>query len=242
MVTHFYDNHFFDGFRHDGIVEWQKDFVVVPAWMNAARNAARGAESYARVEKLINEIRQVEIAVDKAHKENWFAILENNKRKPKVINDQYQELLRREEWIGKTLSRYLYSPGLINDWSDNRWTLSMSSVGTPKGFTLKRESPREGNRTSTKEFDVHYWLSTGEADVVLRVLNLASASELERLKQCDFCSKWLYAERSHQRFCPGAECRNAKYSKSNKHKEYRKQYMRRLRAKEAAERKAKASE
>ena len=98
----------------------------------------------------------------------------------------------------------------------------------PTGFVLKRKLPGTGYAgvapTATGS-NTDYLQTIGEADLVLRILNLSAASELERLKQCARCSKWLYAERSHQRFCPGGECRKVKYAESPKYKEYRKQYM-----------------
>jgi hypothetical protein len=68
-----------------------------------------------------------------------------------------------------------------------------------------------------------------EADAVLHILILASTDELDRLKQCDLCFRWLYADRRHKEFC-SAECRKRKYSGSSRFKEYRKQYMRKRRS------------
>jgi hypothetical protein len=119
----------------------------------------------------------------------------------------------------------------------------MFSTPAPDEYVFERVVHVGEKRLRSKavegEYDVYHAYdhehTVGEADVVLRILNLAAASELERVKQCVRCSKWFYAERSHQRFCPGGECRIAEYSKSRKYKNYRKLYMRRQRAKEAAE-------
>jgi hypothetical protein len=140
--------------------------------------------------------------------------------------------------IDEALSGYAYSPRMMNDLNANHWFLSMCSAQTPTGFVLKRKMSGmgfEGVALTATGSNTVYLQAIGEADIVLRILNLSAASELERLKQCDRCSKWLYAERSHQRFCPGGECRKAKYAESPKYKEYRKQYMRRQRKRQAAE-------
>ncbi len=117
----------------------------------------------------------------------------------------------------------------------------MSSALAPDEYTLERlvgEGRKKLSDGSTHEY-FHHEQSVGEADVVLRILNLAANSELERVKQCETCLKWLYAERSHQRFCPGGECRLAKYAKSPKYKNYRRLYMRERRASNAAKQSAK---
>jgi hypothetical protein len=210
-----------------------KDRVAVPDWLNAAK----GSESYAKVAKLIHSIRRVESLVDKFLAENSLRFV-GVKRVSAEIDEQYRELLRTEEWIDEALSKYKYSPRMMNDCDENRWLLSMYSAQTPTGFVLNRK--KSGIRykgimlTATRSKTV-YLQTIGEADIVLRILNLSAASELERLKQCARCSKWLYAERSHQKFCPGGECRKEKYAQSPKYKEYRKQYMRQMRSRQAAE-------
>jgi predicted RNA-binding Zn ribbon-like protein len=116
----------------------------------------------------------------------------------------------------------------------------MFSQPAPDEFTYKRVVHEGRKRISDTEtqLEFHAEQAISEADVVLRILNLTAASELNRLRQCESCSKWFYAERSHQKFCPGGECRVAEYSKSPKYKNYRKLYMRRVRA-EAAHKSAK---
>lgn len=228
MVTNRHINdHFFTQF---GQPEWQKDSTVVPDWMNAAR----GSESYARVAKLIDEIRQVEIGMNRAMQENWYVSTASQKQ-PKAVIDQLNELERRHSWISETLSRYSYSPTITRVVFGKLWILSMSSTLAPDEYALHRVVDQRKNRGSEAQLLVGFCEEhhIGEADVVLRILNLAATSELDRVKQCERCSKWLFAERSHQRFCPGGECRLAEYSKSPKYKNYRKLYMRRQRAKQA---------
>jgi hypothetical protein len=214
-----------------GSIEWDRhrDSAVVPDWLNAAK----GTESYARVTRLIDEIRQVETGLDKAVKEGWYYSSAGKPESGAVI-DQIGDLNRRHDGINEMLSRYSFSPILQRILLGHTWMLSMSSAPAPDEFTFRRVVHEERKNTSDKMVEYfHQEQSVGEADVVLRILNLAAASELDRVEQCKHCLRWLYAERSHQRFC-SPECRLAQYSKSPKLKNYRKLYMRQHRAKEAA--------
>jgi hypothetical protein len=227
------DRHYIAGFA-----EWerQRDSAVVPDWLNAAR----GTDSYARVTKLIDEILQVESGMDRAFRENWYI---DPQSKPKAVIDQRSELNRRHNAINEMLSRYSLSPVIQRVLPQKSWMLSMSSASVPDEFAYLRVVHEGEKRISKGQSQLYFHdeRTVGEGDVVLRILNLATASELARVKQCDCCSKWFYAERSHQRFCPGGECRLAEYAKSPKYKNYRKLYMRRRRALEAAEQPAKQS-
>jgi hypothetical protein len=216
--------------------EWLRDSAVVPDWLNAAR----GTDSYARVTKLLDEIRQVESGMDRAVREGWYI---SPPSKPKAVVDQITELSQRHNAINEMLSRYSLSPVIQRVLWEKRWMLSMTCPSAPNDFAYPR-MVHEGKRRISKgqtQLYSHDERTVGESDVVLRILNLAAASELARVKECEGCSKWFYAERSHQRFCPGSECRLAEYAKSPKYKNYRKLYMRRKRAMEAAERTAKPS-
>ena len=85
------------------------------------------------------------------------------------------------------LSRYSYSPLLRGYCSMDTWMLSMSSALAPDEYTLERVI--RGKIEAVKPS--YWWAPTkniqqfGEADVVLRILNLAANSELDRVKQCE---------------------------------------------------------
>ncbi len=214
-----------------GFVEHErhKDNAVVPDWLNSAK----GTESYVRVARLIDEIRQVESGLDRALREGWY-FSTPGRSLPQAAVDLLDDLNRRHDGINEKLSRYSFSPILHRVLLERSWMLSMSSAPSPGEHTFRRVVHEERKNTSGKIIEeFHQEQSVGEADVVLRILNLAAASELTRVEQCEHCLKWLYAERSHQRFC-SAECRLANYAKSPKLKKYRKLYMRQHRAKEAA--------
>ena len=158
-----------------------------------------------------------------------------NSSQPHARNER-NELSRRHDSINNMLESYHYSPALTRVLLERQWMLSMGAAPIEGEYVFQRVVHEENKRLGERELLLKYHLEhrVSEADVVLRILNLAAAAELERVKQCGNCFKWFYAERSHQRFCPGGQCRIAKYSKSPKYKEYRRRYMRRHRAKEAA--------
>lgn len=212
-------------------LEWPRYRAVVTDWLNAAK----GTESYVRVEKLIDEIRHVERGLDKALREGWYRSSAGHPQ-PTAVTEFLRELDRRHDGINELLARYSFSPVIRRALIARRWSLWMFSTLAPDEYAYERvvheEKPR---RLSGGGLQVlaHHEHTVGEADVVLRILNLAAASELERIKQCESCWKWFYAERSHQKFCPGGQCRLTKYSQSPKYKNYRKLYMRQHRAQQA---------
>lgn len=203
------------------------DHLVVVEWLNAAR----GSESYERVVHLVGELREVSVGLNRVFRQAGFHSLG-----PVSLRNRQQDLSQRHIQINEQLNRYSYSPVVQRVLIGQSWRLSMRSQGEPSGFVLKRVDD-EGQRTlsdGSKQISFHYRHDVSEADVVFRILRLAESDELDRLRQCEQCLRWFYAERSHQRFCPGAKCRLTNYSSSPKQKKYRKLYMRKKRAEERA--------
>jgi hypothetical protein len=218
MVTRGIVSHFSDSHEVPGLIEWEgrRDNSVVPEWLNAVS----GTDSHVRVMKLIEEIHQVESGFDKAMRAGWY-VPTKARPHPKAVREELEELARRHDRINEILGNYHFSPAILRQLFDWRWVLCMFSE------PVEGECVYQKFNCSNKKSQLEYRI--GEADIVLRVLNLAAASELERVQQCRRCSKWFYAERSHQKFC-SANCRLDNYSKSPKHKKYRREYMRRRRA------------
>jgi hypothetical protein len=209
----------------------QHDGAVVPDWLNAAK----GTESCERVVRLIELLREVEIGYEKVVRERWH-MLTPGKRPSKVAQKQLEDLEDKLATIKKMLLRYKFWPGMYRVMLERSWVLFMFSEASDDEFVFDRvvhvaeKRTKEGVTYTARDCE-H---TIREGDVALRILNLAASSELERVKQCEDCAKWFYAERSHQKFCTD-DCRNARYSKSLKFKNYRKNYMRQLRAKQANE-------
>jgi hypothetical protein len=207
--------------------QWEgaEDRAVVPEWLNAARDT----ESYMRVLHLMGEIRDV---ADEMDRMRWWAT--TTEPRSKAMKKHGRELDRRHDGINQSLERYVFSPVLQRVIGGKRWMLSMFVVAKDRGdeYVFSRVVDRkEVNADGRVVSERHLEHTIGEGDVVLRILNLAAASELERVQPCGKCYKWFYAGRSHQRFC-SEECRVAHYSSSPKYKKSRKEYMRRYRAKE----------
>lgn len=227
MVTQNLAGHLLPGLME---CEGHRDYSIVPEWLNAAL----GTESCARVTKLIDEICEVERRLDKAVRAGWY-VSTSSRLQRKAVRDELQELGRRHDRINELLERYHFSPAIIRLLFDQRWMLWMFSAPAEGEYVFHRVLHEENKKLNDGSWLVksHSEYDIGEASVVLRILNLAAASEIERLKQCRSCSKWFYAERSHQRFC-SEDCRLASYTRSPKYKNYRKQYMRRRRSAEQA--------
>src|SRR4051812_8793165 len=100
-----------------------KDAAVVAEWLNAAT----GSESYVRVSTLLDEIRQVGAAMDRADKEGWYLPTRTSPLS-KVVCDQLNDLRRRHVVIHQSLARYSYWPTLSRVVGEKRWLLSLSSA------------------------------------------------------------------------------------------------------------------
>jgi hypothetical protein len=206
-------------------LKWHGDRDVVPDWLNAAI----GTESYARVEALMEDILSVEATMETHFREGWFI---NHPSRPRSVSAErkLEELDERCDRIHEALSRYSFVPELAAVMLSKQWVLWMRSELKVGEYAHRYVVDGKPIPNSTSLF--HAEQTVGEADVVLRIANLAVISELHRVKRCANCGKWFYAERSHQKFCPGAECRFAHYRRSPQYKNYRKDYMRKRRAKQ----------
>jgi hypothetical protein len=213
-------------------LEWHGDRDVVPDWLNAAI----GTESYARVEALMEDILSVEATMDTSFREGWFISSRDHPR-PAWVERKFEELDERCARIHEALSRYSFVPELAAVMLKKQWVLWMRSALKIGEYAHRYVVDGKPIPNGTSLF--HAEQTVSEADVVLRIANLAVVSELDRDRRCQNCGKWFYAERSHQRFCRGAACRLTHYRQSPKHKNYRKAYMRKYRAEQASENAAK---
>jgi hypothetical protein len=198
--------------------EGLEDLAIVSKWLNAASNAESGTESYSRVTKLIKEIREVEA------RWGWVA-----PTAPKAVRDVWAKLSRKHGWINRMLSRYSFFSQLQWMLLGKHWVLRLTSLPVEGEFVFKGQLHHEKKAKGLVAEAIHGHYRVGEADAVYRILNLAAASEIGRIRECETCSTWFYAQRSHQRFC-SQRCQLKGYSATPKFKSYRKQYMRRFRS------------
>jgi hypothetical protein len=182
-------------------------------------NASRGTDSHNRVVKIIDELRQIAIGMDRGLEGGKIVIHHRTKADQEALDD----LERRHSALNESLTRYSFTPAITRVWLGKRWLLSTYSSPDEGQFIFERHV---AEKSQTSELSLQHTVS--EAVAVLHILLLASDDALDRLKQCDLCRQWFYAERRHQEFCSG-DCRKKKYSASPRFKEYRKQYMRKHR-------------
>lgn len=189
---------------------------IVADWLNASR----GTDSHNRVVKIIDELRQIAIGMDRGLEGGKVVVHHRTKADQEALDD----LGRRHSALNEYLSRYSFIPAITRVWLARKWMFSTYSHPDDGQFTFERHVSK---KSRSAELSIQHKVT--EADAVLHILILASTDELDRLKQCDLCFRWLYADRRHKEFC-SAECRKKKYSGSSRFKEYRKQYMRNRRS------------
>jgi hypothetical protein len=172
-----------------------------------------------RVVKIIDELRQIAIGMDRGLEGGKVVVHHRTKADQEALDD----LGRRHSALNENLTRYSFIPAITRVWLEKKWMFSTYSHPDEEQLSFERHVSK---KSRTAELSLRHKVT--EADAVLHILILASNDELDRLKQCDRCSRWLYADRRHREFC-STECRNKKYSTSARFKEYRKQYMRKRR-------------
>jgi hypothetical protein len=201
---------------------WDKpSAAVVSDWLNEST----GTQSHNRVVNLMDELRQVGTGMDKALAQGGAI----SSRQPKGVREANADLDRRHVAINESLTRYSFTPAITRVWLSREWRLSVYSSPVDGQYSFER---RVHKKDKNSEMNVEH--AVREADVALYVLILAAGGELDRIKQCENCFKWFYAERSNQKFCLESLCRQKKYAASPRFKVYRKLYMRKRRAKDKA--------
>ncbi len=141
-----------------------------------------------------------------------------NPRLKKIAPLKYEQELAiatKQAAINRELAKFRFLPHL-SSWSNRHWLVTWH-VGV-------------GQKHPGAPGDL------SEGTVLQLVLDLGRAGQLNRLRRCMRCRKWLYATYKHQTFC-SKKCQEGHYRKSEEWKakrraymqEYRHEYMRRLR-------------
>lgn len=78
-------------------------------------------------------------------------------------------------------------------------------------------------RDSREKGEDHLRMMASEALEV--ILKLTQMGQLNRLRHCAQCKRWLYAKFRHQHFC-SVKCQQKNYSDSEEWRAHRRQYMR----------------
>ncbi len=121
------------------------------------------------------------------------------------------EIEERKASINLRLRRYRFAP-MVHRSGDTQWAVI---------WQLQFRSKRQ---VKIKEgvFEINDGLA------LQRVLDLARAGYLNRLRRCSNCTKWLFANFRHQNYCSQG-CQQKHYSQSPDWKRKRRDYMRRYR-------------
>ena len=118
---------------------------------------------------------------------------------------EYQRIQKQMITLNKTLSRYVFRPGI-----------GYTVISNMRGAGLLPDAGRQKFRLIVGEWKLV------EADAVLSLIRLYLVGELDRVQLCKMCKKrWLVQAKSHYRFC-SSECRQAYYSKAAGYAERRK--------------------
>jgi hypothetical protein len=189
----------------------EEDRVVLIEWLNAAE----GTRSYRRVTELIRNIRAADAAVDVALRDRVFVHV----GRPGDIIPAEKSRRRRE--VGKLLravsrafTDYVFHPRLTCVlFDERRWWFDLFGESVPGDYKLIRPNGRR----------------VFEADAVFGILRLASYRLLDRVRECPTCRKWLYAQRSHKKYCDSV-CQLKYFASMPRQKEKRAEYMRQYRA------------
>jgi len=194
----------------------EEDRVVLIEWLNAAV----GTKSYQRVSKLIGDIYALDVAVDAAIRDSIY--IHAGRREDGI---PLEKIRRRREMskllraLDQPLTKYVFHPRLTCLPNDRRrWWFDLFGEPRSGDFRLTRANGRR----------------VYEADAVFGVFRLASYGFLGRVRRCLTCQKWLYAQRSHKKFC-NSNCQLKYFASTPSQKEKRAAYMRDYRNKEKQE-------
>jgi hypothetical protein len=133
----------------------------------------------------------------------------------KIAPEKYQlqlEIDKRQSVITNELARYQFRPAVYPQWNNGRWTVTwLIQSKTQRAPKLRR---------GVMQID--------DGAALQLILDFARAGNLDRLRRCLRCNKWLYAKFRHQNFC-SASCQQKHYAHSKEWRVKRRDYMRNYR-------------
>jgi hypothetical protein len=188
------------------------------AWLNAARKKTKWRKGHERLSRL-RELFLAASTLSSAY-QNVKSMPESREYPAFVVA---AEELR--EQVNSVLSSYKLQPSIKElRLSAHRWFVGWSARG--KG-TFETTIPVPGMGGIRYRF--------GEADAVMRLIELSQSGYLDRVRTCGQCGTWFYAKFAHGRFCKFS-CQQESFRNSEDFKRKRREYMRMQRRKESLER------
>ena len=181
------------------------------AWLNNAREKPRARKSYERISKLRDLLlaaSQLSVgykaAGSRAEVEEYPAFV----IAAEELLEQMNDVLRFYKL--QTCVRELRL-------SAHRWFIGWNAQG--RG-TFETTIPLDGVRGVGLRF--------GEADALMRLIELSQSGYLDRVRTCRQCENWFYAKVAHGRFCQ-VSCQQDNFRTSEEFRGKRREYMRRQR-------------
>ncbi len=125
--------------------------------------------------------------------------------------EQELEIARRKSTINHELAKYKFLPH-VAPLQHGQWLVIWQIERT-------RERHAEADEAL---------MATDDATALQMILDIARAGQVNRLRRCQRCNKWLYAHYRHQNFC-SKTCQETHYHTSAEWRAKRRDYMRRYR-------------
>jgi hypothetical protein len=179
-------------------------------------NISMGTPANARIIGLLKIIQNLEAQTNQT-KPRGVRLLTWKVAHPSAVQKSNQRRVSRlATELNRRLSRYKIYPEIFPR-RKGRWFLRWRPL--VKGSETQITVSAAGD-TETYPFT--------DGDILLRILGLAEAGDLHRLRKCWQCGNWLFARVRHQNYC-NSKCQQLNFRTSDKFKDKRKRYMRKHR-------------
>jgi hypothetical protein len=199
------------------------DAEVVVRWLNGSQGGSR--DRVLAIHRELEALRSGHLQLQQV-RERLLAIVTSRGRKRRAALDaqyqrEYRQLEQQTTRLNKTLTRYVFRPGVGYVVSTDRRSAGLVPDTDKRGFRL----------------EVGEW-ELVETDAALSLVRLYLTGELDRVQLCEMCKKrWRVRAKSHYRFC-SAQCRESYYVHSpgyhERKKENQSEYRKRIKQREAA--------
>lgn len=180
-------------------------------------NERRGTSAYRRVTGLLNNISQYLQAVKVyrgAHPDKGYLAKWGMRVLPGALDfpTEDRDISSAARAINASLRRYKLRPEF--------------DIG--KGGRLWFEWEPANSKEYNSPKRIGNQLRFSESHAIARIVDLCHEGIIERVRECQSCGKWFGGKFSHSKFC-STQCQQSHYRANPEWKEYRRQYMRRLR-------------
>jgi len=167
--------------------------------------------------RLVLKLIDLEWRIRKLNEEHTGRITqlsEDEVEEDEIAENMVERLEEMSDEFNRLISRCQIYPHLMDtDFYGAGWTFRWDLV----------RAPRKQLHDTNKRFDPS--LPIDDLDALLAIVRLAQWNMLSRLRHCH-CKRWYFERIPNQQFC-SAKCRQLMFSKSEKFRAHRREYMRR---------------